>query len=967
MTLIDCIMKSLNFKWKILAGMLLLCTVATAGEYLKTEYSYRKYTTQDGLPDMIINCIFQDSKGYLWLGLNNGLARYDGVKFHSVISNPEARIYRISETVEGEIRAFTLRSMYVVMDDDTIRKVTLTKNMFLRSFISHDLPQGYAVYENKDTKERGVYAVGDTGLVKVWTHEQLQIQDHLKMPFWDQKNKRFYISADIMSVTDEDGAMLDSIRTNAVISFVPHRDGIWAIGTDGLYDYRRGELQQICKHTFSRGSGVIGLVDKAGQLIIKDSENIYRYYGGRLESIYQGLVNSTDMLLDREGNLWVASYRGLYCFFRMHFRNYILPDTEDLVRSVLVDHNDRIWAGTLNGYLFRISGEKQEKISYPAHPDGNYFHPFPCMQGDTLIFKPSALIALRGQQFSYLNLPPDTYSYTVSLSDGNIAATSDSKLVIFRPNGKIVRTLTRHELQQEPRQVVSDRRGRLWITGTEGITIVDGNDTRLIADDHLKGSFLITADHSGTIWFNAGNRLYTSSSDSIRLYHTFPGTQIRGIHVTKSGILIVATARGIYLSTSTHPDMLHYSFNNGFTGNASFDSNIAEDSKGNVYVLTLEQMVKFNPADLIYEQSAPVLHLQSMQSSADNIHWATVNNGSIDLKHREKNIKFDFIGICYSATGNVRYQYRLTGFQNEWSQSQQATEVVFNNLPPGHYEFQLKANSGVSGTETPVVSRAFVILPAFWQTWWFYVICVAVLLFIAVWTVYRYTSKKNAEKIHALERQKQLNNLQIQSIRLRSIPHFNANVLAGIEYYIMNFSKEEANHYLAMYASFTNLTLRDVDRPARSLSEEIRYVELYLGLEKMRYGEQFDFSIDISPDVDKDILLPNMILHTHCENALKHGLRAKKSKGHIHIAADPLMEDEVLVAIEDDGIGRTEAKRLQTDGTGQGLAILSQQIILYNQTNDAKLVQRIVDLIDSHAHACGTRIEIEVPKGFKYN
>ncbi len=950
-------------------GILFCCTTAVwAEDYLKTEYACRKYTVRDGLPDMMINCLYQDGKGYLWMGLNNGLACYDGLKFRSVISDSEVAVYRITEAPDGKIRAFTHRAMYVVsLADDSVRKVTLTENMFLRSFISRNLPPGYAVYENNDETERAVYAVGDSGLTKVWTHDKLLLQDHLKMPFWDQKNQRFLVSADVMGIFDEDGVMLDSVATDVVISFVPHRDGMWVIGTNGLYDYRAGSLRRVCKHEFSRGSGVFGLINKTGQLIIKDSESIYRYDGGRLETVYDGLVNPTDMISDREGNLWVASYGGLYCFFGMHFKNYVVRDPDDLIRSVLVDRDNRLWAGTLNGRLIRITGEKQEEIHYPAHPHGNYFHPFPCIQGDMLVFKPSVLIAYRDQRFRYLNLPNDTYNYTAALPDGNLVAVSNRKLVVFQPDGAVVRTLTRQDLKQQPRQTVSDRRGRLWITGSEGITVVDDDDIRLMAGDSLKGSFLIVADQSGTIWFNAGNRLYACSSDHIRLVRTFPGTQIRGIHVTKSGTLIVATLEGIYLSAPAHPDMVFYNYNNGFTGNASFNSNMAEDDSGNVYVLTMEHMTMFRPSDLMHEQPAPLLYLKSMQRSDDNIRWTDVRNEFAELKYRDKNVKFNFIGICYSAAGNTRYRYRLVGFQDDWSQPQQAVEVVFNNLPPGRYEFQLKADSGVPGTETAVIGQSFVILPAFWQTWWFLAICIVVPLFFGGYMVYRYTSRKNIEKIKTLERQKQLNNLQIQSVRLRSIPHFNANVLAGIEYYIMNFSKEEANRYLAMYSSFTNLTLRDVDQPARTLAQEIRYAELYLGLEKMRYGEQFEFSITVASDVDKEILLPNMILHTHCENALKHGLRAKKDKGHIYITVDPLTADEVLVVIEDDGIGRVEAERLQTKGTGQGLGILSRQIDLYNQTNDVKITQRFIDLTDGQSRACGTRVEIEIPKGFRYN
>ncbi len=952
----------------ILAGMIFFFMTATAGDYLKTEYSYRKYTTQDGLPDMMINCLYQDSKGYIWLGLSSGLACYDGVNFQTILSG-EASIYRITENTEGKIEAFTHLSKYVVSSPSgTVRKIILDKGLFLRPEMSHSLPRGYAIYETLDRDNRYICNISDSIQAKRWSHQMLTNQPYIYAPYWDINNRRLILSdEDKTSIFDEDGNALNTFPTGNIGSFIPYSNGFWAIGADGVYRLTENNLKQMCKYNFSTGTIICGLMNKDGQLIIMDGENLYQYTDGQIEMLYHGIVNPTDMVLDKEGNLWVTSYKGLYCFFRMQFKNYILPGESDLIRSALVDQNDRLWLGTLNGELICINGEKQEKINYPLHANGNFFHPFPAMYGNALFFNTTKILRYQNEKFSYLNMPSSPYLFITSLPNGNIVATGNKDMCIFRPDGHIIRSLNHQDLHQSPRQVAVDNSGRLWVTGMNGITIIDNDSIHLMNQDEFKPSFIINHQPPDKMWFNSENRLYMATAGTVRLVHTFE-VPVRGIHITRNGILVVATSKGIYLSSAQHPDLLFYNCDNGFTGSASFNSNMVEDSKGNIYLLTLEHMVQFNPAALIREQPTPLLHLQSVQSSTDNIRWKDVKEDPpIEFDYRNKNLKFNYIGICYSASGNIRYQYRLLGFQNNWTDNQSSREAIFNNLPPGRYEFQLKANSGAPGTETPAVSQSFIILPAFWQTWWFYAICIAALIFAGGWAAYRYISKKNAVKIKALERQKQLNNLQIQSIRLRSIPHFNANVLAGIEYYIMNFSKEEANHYLAMYSSFTNLTLSDVDRPARTLAQEIRYVELYLGLEKMRYGEHFDFSIEVAPDVDKEIMLPNMILHTHCENALKHGLRAKKGKGHLRIVADPLMADEVLVVIEDDGIGRTEAKRLQTKGTGQGLVILSQQIDLYNQTNDTKIIQRFIDLTDGHAHACGTRVEIEVPKGYKYN
>jgi hypothetical protein len=425
---------------------------------------------------------------------------------------------------------------------------------------------------------------------------------------------------------------------------------------------------------------------------------------------------------------------------------------------------------------------------------------------------------------------------------------------------------------------------------------------------------------------------------------------------------------GIQIKRAGDANFIRYDQNNGFTGEKMQRTRLIEDSNGNIWLTADKTLICFNPDELLLRPAIPRLHLRQMKISKDNIQWANVEKENCRFGHRHNNIKFEYVGLCYSSAGNVRYSYRLSGFQDGWSEPSKLREVTFNNLPPGAYVFEIFADSGTDESQSAIQSYSFTILPAFWQTWWFSTSCIVFLILITGLILYKYMDKQNKKKIAALERQKRLNSLQIQSIRLRSIPHFNANVLAGIEYYIMNFSKEEANKYLSMYSSFTNITLNDVDRPARTLAQEIRYVELYLNLEKMRFGDRFDFMLDIDKTVDDSIMLPNMILHTHCENAVKHGLRSKKEHGMIQITAISLNGgEELLVTIEDNGIGREESARRQTQGTRQGLNILTQQIGLYNQMNDNKIIQRIIDLHDADNNATGTRIEIIAPKQFNYN
>ena len=259
------------------------------------------------------------------------------------------------------------------------------------------------------------------------------------------------------------------------------------------------------------------------------------------------------------------------------------------------------------------------------------------------------------------------------------------------------------------------------------------------------------------------------------------------------------------------------------------------------------------------------------------------------------------------------------------------------------------------------------------RPWWrkgWVLLPALLLLCLLLWQLSRWSAQRQTRKRTALlEREKTQKELQLQAVRLKAIPHFHANVLSSIEYFVMNRSADEASHYLKIFSDFTNQTLSDIDRPARSVASEVDYVRSYLELERLRYGDRLQYRIDLAPDVDRNVLLPTMLLHTYCQNAVKHGIASKDGAGNIEVRIrrqEREGAEGVLLSVQDDGIGRQEAARSGGYSTGQGLKILGQQIDLYNQANAHKIVQQVKDLTDESGRPAGTCFETWVPVDYKY-
>jgi len=151
--------------------------------------------------------------------------------------------------------------------------------------------------------------------------------------------------------------------------------------------------------------------------------------------------------------------------------------------------------------------------------------------------------------------------------------------------------------------------------------------------------------------------------------------------------------------------------------------------------------------------------------------------------------------------------------------------------------------------------------------------------------------------------------------------------------------------------------LKSADELTNSLTEEIEFVKNFLELEKFRYGEKLKWHLEIEADVDLSIHIPRMIIQSHVENAIKHGLSPREEMGNIYIRVFG-ENNSTYVFIEDNGVGRSNAG--ESTGTGKGITLGTEIYDLYNKLFNKRLKQSVVDLKDGNGNPIGTRIELKV-------
>jgi hypothetical protein len=232
-------------------------------------------------------------------------------------------------------------------------------------------------------------------------------------------------------------------------------------------------------------------------------------------------------------------------------------------------------------------------------------------------------------------------------------------------------------------------------------------------------------------------------------------------------------------------------------------------------------------------------------------------------------------------------------------------------------------------------------------------------LVIIIWLIQK-TQQYRIKQKYALENQ--IASLQMKSIQNQIDPHFTLNLINSIGNLFEKRDTEKANLVFGKYTKLLRNSLLNSENIAIPLSEEIDYVSNYLGLEKFRMDNKFEYNIQVDENINTQTIIPKMLIHTFAENAIKHGIKHLKGNGMLNISISSENKN-LLISITDNGIGREKARELSQFSTGRGLHILDQILQIYFQLYKVKITYEVKDLYDNFNQPSGTKVEITIPGG----
>tara|TARA_R110002096_G_scaffold297601_1_gene492085 strand:+ start:1388 stop:3520 length:2133 start_codon:yes stop_codon:yes gene_type:complete len=217
-----------------------------------------------------------------------------------------------------------------------------------------------------------------------------------------------------------------------------------------------------------------------------------------------------------------------------------------------------------------------------------------------------------------------------------------------------------------------------------------------------------------------------------------------------------------------------------------------------------------------------------------------------------------------------------------------------------------------------------------------------------------------------IKQQRFANNLlALKSLRSQMNPHFIFNALNSVNSFIASNDERTANKYLTDFSLLMRAVLENSEEDFISLEKEIKLLELYAKLEHFRFQDKFDYTINVDENINvEDFVIPPMLLQPYIENAVWHGLRYKKTKGHLGITMTQTKPDEIKIIISDNGIGRKQSKALKTENqqkqNSKGMGNIKKRVSILNTMYKDKVDVLIADFQDEED--TGTTVVVTLKK-----
>ncbi len=930
-------------EYYIIFIFMLFCIVAKAGHPFVRDI----WLNETNVP-VKVNCLIRDATGYMWLGTDEGLYRYNGRSFTKIETNTDEPVTALATDdyqvlagfANGSIgnwdgQEFYLKQLSGRIPVEAISSIYIVRgSVFIASTVEDDV---FMVDNNYCTQ----YTMED-GLTDDYVYTVLSPSDKLLLAATDQGINEIKVDKGVFDITHFNTS--NGLPDNIVRVIRPMEEKCWSwIGTHqggvGLYcsksrttwtpdagkPWQWGQINDILPIGDDRAwvcteSGYLLSLTLTGEDELVIEEHFYPE-----QKLYK-------MIMSETGNIWCATNAGLKEIVAEYISAIELPYpyTVQDITAIVCDNSSGLWFAQKNKlYSFSL----EEQVPQPV--------------------------------LRFVSEVPITNLYCSD--DGIIwVGTFGNGLWYSHDHKKFSRVTGIIPLQNESILDIAGNRDRMWIAGLNGVEelMLDKKGGLSLIRLHNKSSgigsdyvYKIFPDKDGQIWMatdgagvcrysNGQYKLWDSASgmtssviydivqsadgnmwastfdkgllvyDGIN-WHTIDrndglqSLKIATLLTTINDAILVVNAKGVDEWQKSGGQFRNYGRRSGADTVSSALNLFARDTSGNVYIPYQDGLARFGRHE--YDVNiTPTINIKSLRTF-----FRETRHQSNLFRHSENHITFSYDGINYTNPEHLFYRYKLEGYNEEWITTRDES-VTFPQLTSGDYRFVVQVSLNNTFNSYGEATHNFTISKPFWFELWF--ILLMLLLLWGVAYTYIRIREHNLRKLSSLQRERMM--FEYEHLKSQVNPHFlfnSLNTLTGL----IEDDKQLAVQYTTQLSDLYRNMLSYKDKDLITLAEEWKILQNYIYIQKSRFGDALQLVVNIPERLKSKKVVP-MALQLLLENAIKHNIVSQSKPLTVEFAAE---DGQLTVS------NNYQPKMSKEIGAGLGLANIRKRYTLHTKTH----------------------------------
>ncbi|MBC8095459.1 MAG: hypothetical protein H7Y43_06580 [Akkermansiaceae bacterium] len=782
--------------WLLAGG--LMKSVAAAVSTNAPNYFMRVWQVESGLPQNKVSAIWQTRDGYLWVGTYSGLARFDGIRFtvFDTKNTPGLCSSRIACLFEGHDGA-----LWIGHDNGavTVCREGKFQPVEIRAAWSSRKIYGIAEDEARDVwllNEAGLLARVRDGLVlSPQAGTALRLLNFARSP-----GGSIWVARDgCLSVLEQGRLRVIPLEEPVANTYVQgicasHGGGLWVSSNARLRKWQDGQwiedmgvapwdMVPLTGMTEARDGTLIAATPNTGIFMLFPRTGETPLHLNRFNGFQADWILS--LAEDREGNFWVGSGgNGLIAMRRSHLQTFEPPDRwrGRALLSVCPTGKGELWIGTEGTGVYRYQNGDWKNFGY-TNFNGNSFVWSVAEDVAGRLWVGTWGEGLFLREGEHFKTAPGLEGFTVPITallaarDGGLWLGTAAGLLRYKDGKTNWFTGAAGKSLRDVRTIAEDGQGAVWFgTAGNGLACLEKDrlrhfsQTNGLASDYIE---CLRFDDEGALWIG------TFGGGLVRLKHGvfsvidrpqgLPNSVIGHIEDDGHGYFWMSSHGGIIRASKAGLNacadgkvsavrFLTYGVHDGLPTiecAEGLQPAGGQTPDGRLWFPTSKGLVAVTPNKVSVNPLPPLMAVEEWLVDGQLV---TNRAPPLQIEPGRQHLEFHYTALSFAAPEKVRFKHRIEGLEKDWVDAGTRRTVTYSFLPPGDYTFRVIASNNDGIWNEAGLALPFVMLPYFWQTWWFRLLIGAAAVALSGGLAWFATRRRMRRKLELLERQRAVEN-----------------------------------------------------------------------------------------------------------------------------------------------------------------------------------------------------------------